>query len=841
MSTRLITTYLAQQRQDNARRAREANANGTNTVVFTHRHAQDVMLNANLETSVLTMQEDMRPENTQKAMDPKAKEYFAFCDLVYPNDPFKFTLDYMKVYKFMYYQSFREQKQRGGKKQQGGNELFDLELFHELMAQFASYDPDSPEALGNYPRPTRPIGKATFDQYKAVFRRLYKVQRAKNVLSLHWDSIWMMGLDEMAKHVKTRAPKIKRQSYQEKVDGEFAPYLIVEQYPMIEEALWNDSKVVSRRMIAARLRHRYSAQHLTAGILRCESLSKAEWSDFLGIIIPKKITDIDDMFCMINQIPLGKTNHGRTLYGRAVRHKDVRLCCIGGLSFYTQYRFFCTGEFEDFNTDDWVQRDKWFDVKVLVDVQAPDYKKELSKDTYGKHIGTILSRLKISCSKLCHLGRNLGARILEMLEEESEEIRRMGQWNPSIFDNSYSAKLPLGPMRKLAGFHSSNKMYYNPRTTCIPEEELLRATPMGAWCYEALEGVLEVSNDGENQTAIHTLKFFCELNKVFLQDAASMLILHPERADHPIFHELSVFGTKEFETYKNKMEITLQSSSDPIDASLETVLPGVHQRMQATQDALMANTAAVHAIDDRIDTLCDRIDLGLTNVVQHLDNERARSDRKIASAFLQVTTELLRDTSGRGHLGKETPAPSTPTNDTGTSTGTGTTVTDGTSPDVDMLLNTNSPPSGNRSLFSSPGEPKYSNYRMAKKHKTLEDMWDEWNGTGRFADDDGGIKGRNKKYGAKWRKHLEVQQYSRTKCIIQAVLNYADNHRVEVGEALSVMNKWYVEAPVSASLTKMKQLCVDKELLKKGKVRGKQCKRQQQQQQNLEVESEEAV
>ena len=323
--------------------------------------------------------------------------------------------------------------------------------------------------------------------------------------------------------------------------------MIVEQYPQIEQELWNDSNASSnRRMIATRLRHRYSAQHLTAGILRCESLSKAEWSDFLGITIPKKYTDIDDMYCMINQIPMGKTNKGRTLYGRATRHKDVRLCCIGGLSFYAQYRFDCTGEFSDFSVNDWCSREKWFDVKVLVDVQSNDFKKEMSKDTYSRHILSILRRLKISCRKLCHLGRNLGARILEMLEEESEAIRRMGQWNPSIFDNSYSARLPLGPMRKLAGYHSSNKMYYNTRSTVEPDVFLLRSTPIGKWCYDALDGVLEMSTEGDNQTAIHTLRFFCELNRIFIQDAAAMMVLHPERGDHPIFVDLSIFSTAEF-------------------------------------------------------------------------------------------------------------------------------------------------------------------------------------------------------------------------------------------------------------------------------------------------------
>jgi hypothetical protein len=90
----------------------------------------------------------------------------------------------------------------------------------------------------------------------------------------------------------------------------------------------------------------------------------------------------------------------------------VRLCCVGGLSFYAQYRFECTNEFVDFTPEDWIQRDNWFDVKLLVDVQSTDFKRELCKDTYGEHIKTILSRMRIACNKLCHLGRNFGARIV---------------------------------------------------------------------------------------------------------------------------------------------------------------------------------------------------------------------------------------------------------------------------------------------------------------------------------------------------------------------------------------------------------------------------------------------
>ena len=77
------------------------------------------------------MQEDMWPANTQKAMDPKVKEYFCYCDLVYPSDPFKYTLEYMKVYKFMCYQAIWEQKPQGGKVTSGDGEYFHLEVYNE--------------------------------------------------------------------------------------------------------------------------------------------------------------------------------------------------------------------------------------------------------------------------------------------------------------------------------------------------------------------------------------------------------------------------------------------------------------------------------------------------------------------------------------------------------------------------------------------------------------------------------------------------------------------------------------------------------------------------------------
>ena len=404
----------------------------------------------------------------------------------------------------------------------------------------------------------------------------------------------------------------------------------------------------------------------------------------------------------------------------------------------------------------------------------------------------------------------------------------MGQWNPSIFDNSYSAKLPRGPMRTLAGFHSTNRLYYNPRTTVIPDDDLLRATPIGRWCYDALEAVLEASTEGDNQTAIHTLRFFCELNKIFLQDAAAMMILHPDREDHPLFHELAVFGTDAFKSFKEKMKSVIQQSSDPMDANLETVLPGVHQWHSVTNDSIKENSTAINALDEKVDTLADRIDMGLSKVVDHLDNQRAQSERTLAATFINIAQDLLIRSSGGRLLGTPaaTGSPVSPTNPV-TTTINGQT-SGAPSPEESLGLSvagrplSGAPPSSQGGDSNSPDMVESSSYRMVKKHTTLDDMWDEWHGTGKFADDIGGIQGRNKHFGAKWRKHLEGQQYSRTKLIVEAIAKYAEINKLSTREACAVMNAWYTSAPIALSITKMKQLCIDKGLLKKGKQRGKQ-------------------
>lgn len=75
----------------------------------------------------------------------------------------------------------------------------------------------------------------------------------------------------------------------------------------------------------------------------------------------------------------------------------------------------------------------------------------------------------------------------------------------------------------------------------VEDEALRKATPF-AYFERAHEFVMRHlqqcrpdRQDSPKWTALHFLDFMKELNTIFLQDAAAMLVLHPERENHPLF------------------------------------------------------------------------------------------------------------------------------------------------------------------------------------------------------------------------------------------------------------------------------------------------------------------
>jgi hypothetical protein len=106
----------------------------------------------------------------------------------------------------------------------------------------------------------------------------------------------------------------------------------------------------------------------------------------------------------------GKTNHGQTLYGCATRHKDVSLCSVGALPLYLMFRFSGTCEFENFTLGDWIENNKWFDIKLLVDLQGYDKTKSLQNRSYTEAVKWVLDYLRISGFKASAPLKELGGK-----------------------------------------------------------------------------------------------------------------------------------------------------------------------------------------------------------------------------------------------------------------------------------------------------------------------------------------------------------------------------------------------------------------------------------------------
>ena len=124
--------------------------------------------------------------------------------------------------------------------------------------------------------------------------------------------------------------------------------------------MWNYScKTAS--FSASSLRDRFQYLFSLNGVLRMESLYLADLSDLCDFIFHQK-QEKDPYQCLILRIGTGKASQRRTIFGRAMRHIDARLCPMGALAFYLHIRFHVTKEYEEFDFGD---NSSWFNRKLI--------------------------------------------------------------------------------------------------------------------------------------------------------------------------------------------------------------------------------------------------------------------------------------------------------------------------------------------------------------------------------------------------------------------------------------------------------------------------------------------
>jgi hypothetical protein len=256
-----------------------------------------------MQEAVSRMTAEGRPENTQLAYEGKIAEFYQFCASLYPNDLYVNNLESGKVWLFIFFQCMRPKRKRGGGKNRGDVETFVRAEYDQVMADYKEWFANQSVSP---PEPPDPVGKSSLAQYKAAIHTIHNDQVAKKVCSASWDQIWLLPLQNLETLVKRRRVANDKANHKEKVDHEMTPYTIVEEYPNIEAEMWNRCNTPNTRSTFAWLRHRFCLLFSTSGILRCESLYKAELSDLLGLRM-KKETDPHQLMVMIMQIPSGES------------------------------------------------------------------------------------------------------------------------------------------------------------------------------------------------------------------------------------------------------------------------------------------------------------------------------------------------------------------------------------------------------------------------------------------------------------------------------------------------------------------------------------------------------
>ena len=192
-----------------------------------------------MQQSVLNLADSLKPPNSSKSIDSKIQEYFEFVDHVCGgNDPYRYVLRNDNMYKFMFFQTFRGQKKRGGNRELlKAGLVFESSVYDEFRQRYRDTPtvPGTPEQI-EFLTPDKPTSNSTFIQYRAALRLLYKYQRTSGVCSKAWDQLWTMPFDDMAKIVKSRKAITKKANYEEKVRAlrEFFLLNIVSHYSLLK-------------------------------------------------------------------------------------------------------------------------------------------------------------------------------------------------------------------------------------------------------------------------------------------------------------------------------------------------------------------------------------------------------------------------------------------------------------------------------------------------------------------------------------------------------------------------------------------------------------------------------
>ena len=134
-------------------------------------------------------------------------------------------------------------------------------------------------AQSNPPDPSNCLGFSQLNVYKATVYNVHLEQKARGSCTCSWDDCNHDGLKLLMKKVRGRAPRVAKRNAEEKYDAQMVPFFYLQWLPHIEMYFFSKGVSSFRHTVFSSLRNNFTYKFTLAGVLRGESLERADLSD----------------------------------------------------------------------------------------------------------------------------------------------------------------------------------------------------------------------------------------------------------------------------------------------------------------------------------------------------------------------------------------------------------------------------------------------------------------------------------------------------------------------------------------------------------------------------------
>ncbi len=250
------------------------------------------------------------------------------------------------------------------------------------------------------------------------------------------------------------------------------------------------------------------------------------------------------------------------------------------------------------------------------------------------------------------------------------------------------------------------------------------------------------------------------------------------------------------------MQVALNDENvSPLDATLESVMPGVHQRFVAMDGTLKTLDRKIVSGFEKLDTIDTKVD-GLADHFNYLQANNRERDGNYADHLRTLAARL------RAGDGSSPPPFSPPTR-----------------PQQQVQQQSPSRVGDNQPPPSPADAASGRRHRMVPKHHSIQSLFDEWYGLGDSLDKPvvGGIAALETRYKSKWRNHFSASEkklFSRSQMVIRGILTTVENTDETLDTVINSFELPY-EVDAKMSMAKMATIVQEYGLVTKKKPRGK--------------------